>query len=68
MTSALSLSRVCLSRYSQVDCDWLSRFALPAEKNDPADPDREIDTNCGTDLVSSSIGGEGMVSVVKRQR
>ena len=26
---------------SMGDCDWLSRFALPAEKNDPAEPDRE---------------------------
>ena len=50
------------------DCDWLSRFALPAKPNDPADPDKDIDSECGTDLVSSTIGGQGMVSVIERRQ
>ena len=53
---------------SMGDCDWLSRFPLPAEPNDPADPDKDIDTNCGTDLVDSTIGGAGMVSMIERRQ
>ena len=36
--------------------DWLSRHPGPLQPNDPHNPDKSFDPECGTDLVKNRIG------------